>query len=108
MYEKVFATTSPVELHGAYIWSVKAAASIQPLLSTLEVALRNSIHNSATNLIAADWYDKLNTKQRKSWKVAQRDKNNIIWHKSEVARVKKKLAQKKPPDAFGIHPEVQF
>ncbi|MEZ8723985.1 hypothetical protein AB6D66_23180 [Vibrio pomeroyi] len=103
MYEKVFATTSPVELHGAYIWSVKAAASLQPLLSTLEVALRNSIHNSATTLIAPDWYDKLNTKQRKSWKVAQRDKNNITWHKSEVARVKKKLASKMPPKGLTRH-----
>ena len=103
MYEKMFDTTTPIELHGAYIWSVKAAACIQPLLSILEVALRNSIHNSATIAIAPNWYDTLSTKERKSWKVAQRDKNNIAWHHAEVARIKKKLSKKTPPKGLTMH-----
>ncbi|WP_457802787.1 hypothetical protein [Vibrio cholerae] len=105
MYEKVFKTTTPVELHGAYIWSVKVAASIHPLLSALEVALRNSIHISATNAICPDWYDKINTKIRKSWKVGKRDQGNINWHKSQIADVKKKLARKTqtPPKGLTMH-----
>lgn len=94
MYEKVFNTSDPIELHGAYIWSVKAAASIHPLLGALEVALRNSIHNSATQTISTDWYDKISTNVRKSWKTGKRDKNNISWHVIEIAKIKKKLSRK--------------
>ncbi|KZM43100.1 hypothetical protein OA92_10110 [Marinomonas sp. SBI22] len=102
-YKKVFQTRTPVELHGAYIWSVKVAASLQPLLSTLEVALRNAIHNSATKTIAPDWYDKLHTKKRKSWKLEKRDQDNINWHKSEIVRVKKKLGKKSTPKGLTRH-----
>ena len=103
MYEKVFKTTSAVELHGAYIWSIKVAASIQPLLSTLEVALRNSIHTSATQEIAPDWYDKIATRVRKQWKDKQRDANNIKWHSAEIQRIKKKLSNKTPPRGLTMH-----
>uniref|UniRef100_A0A5Q0TM04 CAAX protease n=2 Tax=Vibrio algicola TaxID=2662262 RepID=A0A5Q0TM04_9VIBR len=94
MYEKVFKTTTSVELHGAYVWSVKVAANIHPLLSALEVALRNSIHISATQTISTDWYDKISTKERKSWKAGKRDHNNIKWHRAQVADIKKKIARK--------------
>lgn len=94
MYEKVFKTTNSVELHGAYVWSVKVAANIHPLLSALEVALRNSIHISATQAISTDWYDKISTKERKSWKAGKRDHNNIKWHRAQVADIKKKIARK--------------
>lgn len=103
IYEKVFNTTTPIELHGVYIWSVKVAAFIHPLLSALEVALRNSIHNSATSEISPDWYDKLRTKIRKNWKSSQRDQSNVTWHHSEVARIKKKLSNKTPPKGLTIH-----
>lgn len=103
IYEKVFKTSSPTELHGAYIWSIKVSAAIHPLLSALEVALRNSIHNSATKTIAPDWYDKLSTKKRKSWKIGKRDQGNIDWHKSEISRVKKKIANKTPPKGLTVH-----
>lgn len=103
IYEKVFNTTTPIELHGAYIWSVKVAASIHPLLSALEVALRNSIHTNATTTIAPDWYDKLSTNVRKSWKTAARDQSNIDWHHAETARIKKKLSSKTPPKGLTMH-----
>lgn len=103
MYEKVFKTTTPIELHGAYIWSVKVAASIHPLLSALEVALRNSIHNNATKVIAPDWYDKIATRTRKRWQDEQRDTNNIKWHSSELLRIKKKLSKKTPPKGLTMH-----
>lgn len=103
VYEKVFGTSSAIELHGAYIWSVKLAASIHPLLSALEVALRNSIHNCATQAIATDWYDKLNTKVRVSWKDGKRDQSNINWHKSQVQKVKSKLARKTPAKGLTVH-----
>ncbi|MGI2169634.1 Abi family protein [Shewanella sp. MF05960] len=103
MYEKVFKTTTPIELHGAYIWSVKVAASIHPLLSALEVALRNSIHNNATQVIAPDWYDKIATRTRKRWQDEQRDTNNIKWHSSELLRIKKKLSKKTPPKGLTMH-----
>ena len=103
MYEKVFKTTTSVELHGAYVWSVKVAANIHPLLSALEVALRNSIHNSATKTISPDWYDKISTRVRKQWKDKQRDSNNIKWHKSEIFRIKKKLSRKTAPKGLTMH-----
>lgn len=62
MYQRIFNTTTPIELHGTYIWSVKVAAAIQPLLSTLEVALRNSIHTCGTQFIAPNWYEVLSTR----------------------------------------------
>ncbi len=103
IYEKVFKTTDPVELHGAYIWSVKVAACIFPLLSSLEVALRNSIHISATKAISIDWYDKIETRTRKKWNTAKRDANNIKWHESEINRIKKKLLKKTPPKGLNMH-----
>ncbi|WP_447078894.1 Abi family protein [Shewanella algae] len=103
MYERVFSTSTPVELHGAYIWSVKAATCLHPLLSALEVALRNSIHTTATNKIGADWYDKLATRKRKNWRAEQRDKSNIAWHKQHVADVKKKISGKTPPKGLTVH-----
>lgn len=103
LYEKVFRTTDPIAVHGAYIWSVKAAASLYPLLSALEVSLRNAIHNSASQAIAPDWYDKLRTKVRKSWQVGKRDQSNINWHKAQVLDVKKKLAYKTAPKGFSMH-----
>lgn len=97
MFEKVFQTTDPIELHGAYMWSVKVAASLQPLLSILEVSLRNAIHSSATIHIGPDWYDKLATRVRSYWKTAQRDQSNIKYHHDEIARIKKKISGKTLP-----------
>ncbi|EOD9565240.1 TPA: hypothetical protein ACN34E_004507 [Vibrio parahaemolyticus] len=103
MYEKIFRTNDPVEIHGSYIWSVKVAASIQPLLSTLEVALRNSIHNSATASISDDWYDALSTRVRSSWKHKGRDKSNIAWHQSQVQNIKTKIQGKQAPKGLNKH-----
>lgn len=103
MYEKVFNTTDPLELHGAYIWSIKLAASIYPLLSTLEVALRNSIHTTATQLIGVDWYDKLATKVRTQYQSPQRDQSNIDWHNKQIADIKKKIKRKTPARGLNKH-----
>jgi len=103
VYEKVFKTVNHVELHGAYIWSIKVGACIQPLLSALEVALRNSIHTSASSVISADWYDKLSTRTRKGWNDAKRDKRNIDWHQGQVFAIKKKLAKKTPSRGLTMH-----
>lgn len=103
MYQKVFGTQNAIELHGAYIWSVKVAACMHPLLSALEVALRNSIHISASKIIGANWYDVLKTNVRKSWSSKNRDINNITWHNNEIARVKNKIKNKTPPKGLTIH-----
>lgn len=103
MYERVFSTSTPVELHGAYIWSVKAATCLHPLLSTLEVALRNSIHTTATNKIGADWYDTLHTRVRTGWNNGKRDRNNIAWHHKHVTDVKRKISKKTPPKGLTKH-----
>lgn len=103
MYEKVFHTSDPIELHGTYIWSLKVAAGLPPLLSSLEVALRNSIHSTASNIIAPDWYDQLSTKIRKSWQTKKRDIANIQWHNQEIERVKRKISKKKPPKGLNKH-----
>jgi hypothetical protein len=103
MYSKIFDTTDPIELHGAYIWSIKVSASILPLISILEIALRNSIHNNASKKIGLDWYDKLNTRMRSSWKDKQRDQKNIKWHFKQIADVKLKLVKKIPPKGLNKH-----
>ncbi|WP_214286334.1 Abi family protein [Acinetobacter pittii] len=103
MFEKVFQTTDPIEVHGAYIWTVKVAASLLPLLSTFEVALRNAIHTCATKNIGLDWYDILETKVRTKFHHGQRDQNNISWHFGEVARIKQKIAGKTPPIGLTKH-----
>ncbi|MDC5567241.1 Abi family protein [Acinetobacter nosocomialis] len=96
MFEKVFRTTNTIELHGTYIWTIKLAASFLPLLSTLEVSLRNAIHNAATNLIGPDWYNQLATRVRSSWSDQQRDMKNIKWHKKQVNKVEEKIKNKTP------------
>lgn len=101
MYTRVFNTNDPVELHGSYIWSLKAAAAIHPLLSTLEVALRNSIHTCATQYIGDDWYDILATKLRTQYDQPERDQSNIDWHHQQVASIKRKL--KRPPNGLTRH-----
>lgn len=101
MFEKVFQTTDPIEVHGAYIWTVKAAASLLPLLSTLEISLRNAIHSTATKNIGDNWYDILATKVRKTFKLQRHDQNNIAWHFGEVSRIKNKL--KTPPRGLTTH-----
>lgn len=106
MYQKVFETQNDIELHGAYIWSLKVAASIQPLLSILEVTLRNAIHYHATDAIGPSWYDTLHTKTRKGWKKAPRDKSNIHWHKAEVERIKRKVKSKTPPKGLSTHDQL--
>lgn len=101
MYQRIFNTTTPIELHGTYIWSVKVAAAIQPLLSTLEVALRNSIHTCGTQFIAPNWYEVLSTRVRTQFNQPKRDRANIQWHHSQVTDTKRKL--KTPPNGLTKH-----
>lgn len=101
MYQRIFNTNNPIELHGTYIWSVKVAAAIQPLLSTLEVALRNSIHTCGTQFIAPNWYEVLSTRVRTQYNQPKRDKANIRWHHGEVSNIQKKL--KTPPNGLTKH-----
>lgn len=103
IFSKTFNTTDPQELHGAYIWSLKVAANILPLISTLEIALRNAIHNTASRKISLDWYEQLATKTRSSWKERHRDQKNISWHKNEVIRIKNKISTKIPPKGLNKH-----
>ncbi len=103
MYQRIFNTNSPIELHGTYIWSVKVAAAIQPLLSTLEVALRNSIHTCGTQFIAPNWYEVLSTRVRTQFNQPSRDRANIQWHRSQVSDTKRKLRQRTPPNGLNRH-----
>lgn len=103
MYQRIFNTNSPIELHGTYIWSVKVAAAIQPLLSTLEVALRNSIHTCGTQFIATNWYEVLSTRVRTQFNQPSRDRANIQWHHSQVNETKRKLRSRTPPSGLTRH-----
>lgn len=103
MYEKVFNTKDPIELHGAYIWSIKLASSIYPLLSTLEVALKNSIHTASTQLIGLDWYEKIATKVRTQYQSPQRDQSNIDWHDKQIKDIKRKIKNKTPSKGLNRH-----
>lgn len=65
-YSKVFATTSDTELVGAYLWNSHVCASLYPLLSAVEITLRNAIDAALTADLGKFWW-KTGTLQYKSF-----------------------------------------
>ena len=106
MFKRMFDTSGDLELYGAYLWSIKAAAALAPLIGLLEVALRNSIHFSATKAIGDNWYEVLATRTRSGWELNKIDKRNIHWHQDEVIRVKRKIKRKTPPANLTKHDQL--
>ena len=55
-YSRLLGTDDKRNAVGAYLWSLELNAALSPLIGTVEVVLRNSIHNAATNAFGrADW-----------------------------------------------------
>ncbi len=96
-------TDDPVKRYGGYIWTLRIAASIHPLISTLEITLRNAIHQAATQAIGDNWYEKLATRTRKSWKTKDKDARNIAWHLSKMTEKKLKISRKYHAKKHNIH-----
>jgi hypothetical protein len=49
---------SDEQLVACYLWNLQLSESLYPLLSALEVALRNQLHNALTKRLASEqWYD---------------------------------------------------
>nr|WP_314877020.1 CAAX protease [uncultured Pseudomonas sp.] len=65
-YSKVFSTTSDTELVGAYLWNSHVCASLYPLLSAVEITLRNAIDSALTTDLGKFWW-KTNTLRYKSF-----------------------------------------
>ncbi len=57
-YKTVFCTTTDIELIGAYLWSVHVSAQLYPLLSAVEVGLRNAIDSTLTADLGKFWWKK--------------------------------------------------
>lgn len=65
-YSKVFSTRSDAELVGAYLWNSHVCSALYPLLSAVEVTLRNSIDAALTADLGKIWW-KRGTLQYKSF-----------------------------------------
>ncbi len=66
-----------------YAWNIALSESFYPLLQCVEVALRNAVHNSATNAFgSADWYDIPGLLNKESL-------DNIIKARRDLAKAKK-------------------
>lgn len=70
-----------------YIWNKRLSETLYPLLETLEVALRITIHNAAGAYYGIDdWFD-----PRKGWPLEQRELDAIAEAKSELTTDRKPL-----------------
>jgi len=55
-YENVFQTTNDIELMGVYLWSQHISGVLYPLLSCVEVSLRNAIDRALTQKLGLFWW----------------------------------------------------
>lgn len=56
-YQGLVATTALSPLLGGYFWNLELSAALSPIVGTLEVALRNGIHQAASAHYATpDWF----------------------------------------------------
>lgn len=56
-YQGLLGGGTTEEAIGAYVWSMELSAALAPLVSMVEVVLRNSVHRAAkTKFGKADWY----------------------------------------------------
>lgn len=57
-YSRVFSTKNDAELVGAYLWNSHVCSALYPLLSAVEVTLRNSIDAALTADLGKIWWKK--------------------------------------------------
>ena len=57
-YSRVFSTQNDAELVGAYLWNSHVCSALYPLLSAVEVTLRNSIDAALTADLGKFWWKK--------------------------------------------------
>ena len=55
-YQSVFAPANDVELMGVYLWNVHVCGAIYPLISLVEVFLRNAIDQALTTGLGQFWW----------------------------------------------------
>ncbi len=55
-YSNVFAPSNDMELVGAYLWNKQVAASLLPLASAIEVAIRNHIDQALVRRLKIKWW----------------------------------------------------
>ncbi len=68
-----------LEVYGIYAWNIALCESLYPALNSLEIALRNSIHNAATAEFGDEnWFDSLSlSKTKRALQSARYDLENL-------------------------------
>lgn len=54
-YKKHFSLENPKDIYTAYCWGESVSSSLFKIISTIEVVLRNSIHNSLQSALGKKW-----------------------------------------------------
>ncbi|MDR7944868.1 CAAX protease [Achromobacter aegrifaciens] len=55
-YQTVFSPANDVELMGAYLWNTHASGALYPLISAVEITLRNAIDRALTADLGSFWW----------------------------------------------------
>lgn len=63
-YARVFRPSNDVELIGAYLWNVHVCSALYPLVSSVEIALRNAIDQALVADMGAFWWSASKLKYR--------------------------------------------
>ena len=111
-YSKVFSIKNDAELVGVYLWNSHVCSALYPLLSTAEIALRNSIDHALKADLGKFWWKK-STLQYKSFTPAKiklpRDvqyiENNFSAAFNNASKDKRKRLNK--PFHYKVNPEHQ-
>lgn len=69
-YQSLVAGATPRAVVGAYVWGLELNTAFSPVLSMVEVVLRNSVHRAASAMVGKpDWYsDVLKNAGDEEWK----------------------------------------
>ena len=63
-YQLVFQPTNDVELMGVYLWNAHVCSALYPLISTVEVSLRNAIDHTLTQDLGTFWWSSAQLRYR--------------------------------------------
>lgn len=55
-YQTVFRPANDIELMGVYLWNTRASGALYPLISAVEITLRNAIDQALTADLGAFWW----------------------------------------------------
>jgi len=88
-YNSFFNPSDNIELFGCYLWNKDIVSALFPIIQLVEVAIRNSIHNNATNRLGTYWFDNLATRPVAS--LTNEQKGNINYHQTALQTARKQI-----------------